>query len=206
MTNGTFFTHLRSLELCLLIEFKFKFLLYADDLLILSRSKIGLQNCLNSLFSFCNSWMLDINSKKTKVMIFQKRAKKNSNLEFHIGKETIDIVHEYTYLGTRISSTGNFNISLEHLKEKALHALFSLRKHTNFSKLKPSLACKIFEAMISLILSYNSEIRGVYVKYDFKAWDNTPTEKTHLKFCKRYLKISNKVLIVSSRSELGRFH
>ena len=83
---------------------------------------------------------------------------------------------------------------------------FSLRKNTNFSKLKPSLACKIFEAMISLILSYNSEIRGVYVKYDFKAWDNTPTEKTHLKFCKRYLKISNKVLIVSSRSELGRFH
>ena len=53
------------------------------------------------------------------------RAKKNSNLEFHIGKETIDIVHEYTYLGTRISSTGN--VSLEHLKEKALHALFSLR-------------------------------------------------------------------------------
>ena len=82
-------------------------------------------------------------------MIFQKRAKKNSNLEFLIGRETIDIVHEYTYLGTRISSAGNFNISLEHLKEKALHALFSLRKHTNFSKLKPSPACKIFEAMIS---------------------------------------------------------
>ena len=77
--------------------------------------------------------MLDINSKKTKGMIFQKRATKNSNLEFHIGKETIDIVHEYTYLGTRISSTGNFNISLEHLKEKALHALFSLRRNTNFS-------------------------------------------------------------------------
>ena len=33
-------------------------------------------------------------------MIFQKRAKKNSNLEFHIGNATIDIVHEYTYLGT----------------------------------------------------------------------------------------------------------
>ena len=107
-------------------------------------------------------------------MVFQKRAKKNSNLEFHIGKETIDIVHEYTYLGTRISSTGNFNISLEHLKEKALHALFSLRKHTNFSKLKPSLACKIFETMISPILSYNSEIWGVYVKHDFEARDNTP--------------------------------
>ena len=107
---------------------------------------------------------VDMNSKKTKVMIFQKPAKENSNLEFHIGKETIEIVHEYTYLGTRISSTSNFNISLEHLKEKALHALFSLRKHKNFSKLKPSLACKIFEAMISPILSYNSDFWGCICK------------------------------------------
>ena len=55
---------------------KLNSLLYADDLIIISRSKIGLQNCLNTLSSFCNSWMLDINSKKTKVMVFQKRAKK----------------------------------------------------------------------------------------------------------------------------------
>ena len=119
-------------------------------------------------------------------MIFQNRAKKNSNLEFHIGKETIDILHEYTYLGTRISSTGNFNISLEHLKEKALHALFSLRQHTNFGKLKASLA---FEAMISPILSYNSKIWGMYVKQDFKAWDNFLIEKKDLKFCKRCLEL-----------------
>ena len=59
--------------------------------------------------------------------------------------------------------------------------------------------------MISPILSYNSEIWGVYVKHDFKAWDNTPIEKTHLKFCKRYLEISNKASNVASRSELGRF-
>ena len=65
--------------------------LYSDDLIIISRSKIGLQNCLNTLSSFCNS-------KKTKVMVFQKRAKKNSTLEFHIDKETIDIVHEYIHI------------------------------------------------------------------------------------------------------------
>ena len=58
--------------------------------------------------------------------------------------------------------------------------------------------------MISPILSYNSQIWGVYVKHDFKAWDNTPTEKTHLKFCKRYQDISNKASNVACRSELGR--
>ena len=97
-----------------------------------------------------------------------------------------------------------YNVSLEHLKEKALHALFGLRKHANFSKLKPSLACKIFAAIISPISSYNSEIWGVYVKHDFKSWDNTPIEKNHVKFCKRYPEISHKVSNVSSRSELGR--
>ena len=42
--------------------------------------------------------MLEINSKKTKIMIFQKRAKKNFNLEFHIGKQNTDIVHDYTHI------------------------------------------------------------------------------------------------------------
>ena len=70
--------------------------------------------------------MLEVNSKKTKIMIFQKRAKKLSD-NFHF----IDLVHEYTYLVTRISSNGNFNVSQEdlHLKDKALHPLISLRKH-----------------------------------------------------------------------------
>ena len=46
--------------------------------------------------------MLEVNSKKTKIMIFQKRAKKLTN-NFHTGKDVIDLVHEYTYLGKRIS-------------------------------------------------------------------------------------------------------
>ena len=45
---------------------------------------------------------------------------------FYAGNEKIDIVQNYTYLGTKISSTGNFTLSLEHLREKAVHALFSL--------------------------------------------------------------------------------
>ena len=74
----------------------------------------------------------------------------------YLDNEKIDIVQNYTYLGTQISSTGNFTLSLEHLREKAVHALFSLRRHLDFSSLKPSLACKIFDTMISPILTYNS--------------------------------------------------
>ena len=48
--------------------------------------------------------------------------------------EIIKIVQNYTYLRTLISSTGNFSMALDQLKEKAVHALFILIKHTNISK------------------------------------------------------------------------
>ena len=95
---------------------------------------------------------------------------------FRIGNEVIDVVQNYTYLGTRITSSGNFTLSLEHLRQKALHALFSLRWHTDLNGLKPSLACKIFDSMISPILTYNSEVWGAFVKSDFKSWDSSATE------------------------------
>ena len=184
---------------------KLNSLIYADDLVILSRSKTGLQTCLIRLSSYCNSWMLSINPKKTKVMIFQKRAKKCTESSFHIDNEIIEIVQNYTYLGTLISSTGNFSMPLGKLKEKALHALFSLRKHTNISKLSPVLANKIFNMMISPILTYNSKIWGVYVKPDFKSCDSSQIEKTHLQFCKRYLEVSNKGSIWHAELNLEDF-
>ena len=89
-------------------------------------------------------------------MIFQKRVKKKLDLEFYIGNHTIDIVHENTHLGTRTSSTGNCNVSLEHF------SLFLIwEKHRDINRLKPSLACKIFDTMTTPILSYNCEIWGV---------------------------------------------
>ena len=43
---------------------KLNSLFYADNLLILSRSKHGLQHCLNALHSFCSTWLLEVNLKK----------------------------------------------------------------------------------------------------------------------------------------------
>ena len=58
-------------------------------------------------------------------MIFQRWAKKY-DCNFYISNEKIDIVQNYTYPGTQISSTGNFTLLFEHLREKVVHTLFSL--------------------------------------------------------------------------------
>ena len=123
--------------------------MYADDLVILSRSKTGLQNCLNALSLNCDKCKLKINPKKTKIMIFQKRPKKSIDIKFNIGSESTEIAKEYTYLGTRLTPTGNFTLALEHLKEKALHAFSSIWKqkiardfHPSSSSIAPTLAVR----------------------------------------------------------------
>ena len=49
-------------------------------------------------------------------------------------------------------------MSLKLLKEKALHALFGLRKNTDIGRLTPSMACEILDTMITPMLSYITEI------------------------------------------------
>ena len=145
-------------------------------------------NCLNALSSHCETWVLKINPKKTKlVTIFQKRPRKSVDTNLKIGTETIEIVQEYTYFGTRLTPTGN---SLLH--KNTLHAFSSIRKHTLLHRLNLNTASQIFDTMIFPVLSYNSEVRGMYTKQDFKKWDNSEIEKIHLKFCKRYLEVNNK--------------
>ena len=113
-------------------------------------------------------------------MIFEKRPRKSIDINFSIGTESIEIVQEYTYLGTRLTPNENFTLALEHLKEKAMHAFSSIRKHSTLNRLRPSTASQIFGTMIFPILSYNSEIWGMYTKQDFKTWDRSPKEKIHL--------------------------
>ena len=65
-------------------------------------------------------------SQENKNYGFENRARKKcSDFHFPIDRQIIDVVQEYTYLGTRMSSSGNFSVSREHLKEKALHALWA---------------------------------------------------------------------------------
>jgi hypothetical protein len=51
-------------------------LLFADDLLILSETKEGLQHSLDNLSNYCDNWQLAINVNKTKSMIFKQNYTK----------------------------------------------------------------------------------------------------------------------------------
>ncbi|CAB3993421.1 Hypothetical predicted protein [Paramuricea clavata] len=147
---------------------------------------------------------MEINLKKTQIMIFEKRKTRKARPIFNLGNRNIKIVQEYCYLGVKLNHNGNFTLALKQLSEKALHALYGIRRQLNFSHLNPKYAIKIFDSIITPILLYNSEVWGTYVKNDFNNWDKSPIEKVHLKFCKIYLAISRKASNIASRAELGK--
>ena len=53
-------------------------LFYADDLVLISTSASGLQKGINSMLQFCKDWMMSVNTKKTKAVIFQKKTRKST--------------------------------------------------------------------------------------------------------------------------------
>ena len=74
---------------------KMNCLIYADDLLLLSETKEGLQSCLDSLQLYCDNWKLKINIDKTKVMIFSSGRIDTSLLKFTFKGSEIEIVNKY---------------------------------------------------------------------------------------------------------------
>ena len=44
-------------------------LMYADDLVLMATSQEGLNKCLSKLEKFCDTWQLEVNIEKSKVVI-----------------------------------------------------------------------------------------------------------------------------------------
>jgi hypothetical protein len=139
-------------------------------------------------------------------MILQKHKSKPKIIQFNIGKKPISMTNEYTYLGLKLTPNTKFDIASQQLSEKAIHALYKIRKQIDLHQLPPKLACKIFDSVISPILLYNSEVWGAYTIGDFTKSDKTWTEKAHLKFCKLYLGVNRKASNVASRGNLENSH
>jgi len=54
---------------------KLNCLLFADDVVLLSKTEQGMQTCLNRLQEYCKNWCLELNTEKTKIIIFNKSGK-----------------------------------------------------------------------------------------------------------------------------------
>ncbi|XP_073675260.1 interferon-induced very large GTPase 1-like [Garra rufa] len=135
-----------------------KCLLYADDLVLLSPTAEGLQRSLALLEQYCEEWALTVNLDKTRVMVFQKKARSQGNrYQFYYGGEVLEHSTSYTYLGIEISASGSFSLAV-----KALH---------NITDYKPLPQASDDDA------SLPDALNQFYSRFEMQ--NDTPAEKLH---------------------------
>ena len=98
--------------------------MYADDLVLISNSKEGLQKCLDELDIYCNTWRLNINMEKIQIISFNKGGKLITKHKFYYEGAALQTVQEYKYLGIEIKSSGIFRKGISELQNKAKKVLF----------------------------------------------------------------------------------
>ena len=88
--------------------------MWADDILILSETKEGLQSKLNLLQEYSKTNKLTVNTKKTQCMIFNKTGRLLKNHEFYYNNTVLECVREYKYLGSLVTPSGEITSGLTH--------------------------------------------------------------------------------------------
>lgn len=194
---------------------KISCLLYADDLVLLSKTKGGLQTKLDHLNNYCEKWGLKINTDKTKVLVF---CRTNTNVKtlFKCGLTFITIADQYKYLGIVFNQNGSLQKAQEHQCKQANKASHLLRRMFRKENVQIDTALHLFDSLVNPILTYGSSIWFPY-NYSNKSIDNiekffescfsrnSTIEDIHIKFCRCLLGVHRKTMCIPVLAELGRF-
>ena len=182
----------------------FNALAYADDIVLLSTSKEGLQKALDITEKYCEKWRLTVNHTKTKSMIFS-RGNQKIKTTFKINGVELENVKEFKYLGITIhKKCCSFTPTLKYFKIKATRALYALRAKININNLPLKVALKLFDAIIKPILLYGSEVWEPFLNQDDTKWDQNEVEKTYTLFLKQILGVNRSTTTAMVRGELCR--
>jgi exonuclease III len=187
---------------------------YADDLILLSESKQGLQESLDRLNSYCEEWKLKINVGKSKAMVVSKGSKVPKD-HLSIGNKQIEYVNHYTYLGVPLSNNGKYTTCKRELTNKARKAMYKLKGLLWGTNLKKSIALKMFDQLVLPIITYGAEIWTAPDLIKLSTLSNTstledlydkiPQEKLNIHYSKFVLGVSSKSTNLAAMGELGRF-
>ena len=155
-------------------------LLFADDLVLMSYSIIGLQTQLNILFACCDKLQLEVNTDKTKVMVFRRGGPLAKKEVWYFGRNLLEVVNRYVYLGYTFTTKMSSNIGTSDLVSKARVATMGILKLLkSFTDLSYFTFFRIFDSKVQPILMYSAELWG-HTRLD-------SIEKVHLMACKRFL-------------------
>ena len=173
-------------------------LLFADDLVLLSDTVIGLQNQINNMRKASENLGLVVNTNKTKVVVFRRGGYLAARERWYLGDEQLEVVTQYKYLGVMISTKLCTNSMLTDLAQRAKAACMQIIKSLKkLSFVPPNVLFKIFDAQIQPILLYGAEIWGLDCCKHI--------ESVHMYMMKWYMNVATRTPNTMVYGDTGRY-
>lgn len=172
-------------------------LFYADDAVLFSDTRAGLQEGLDALTEYCQRWKLKLNTEKSKVVVFRAGGQLSRLDRWSYNGVPLEIVNVFNYLGLNLSYTGSFAKTQQLLAKQARKAVFSLKKTaSNFVGLDHVMLCDLFDKLVLPILTYSCEVWGFH--------QSEAIERVHREFMRSILKVKATTMNEFLYGELGR--
>ena len=141
-----------------------KFKLFADDTAIYCSDE-KIENCVKKLnddlkciVSWCSANNMQINAKKTKIMLYGKRNMlrkvKNINLDVKVEDCILARVKTYKYLGVHLDEFLTYNKHINQVIRNANHKLYLLKRVRQYLTEKTSIM--VYKSYILPLLEYGS--------------------------------------------------
>ena len=176
-------------------------LLFADDMVLLSLTPRGLQTQINNLKLAAETLGLIVNLDKTKIIVFRKGGFLSRQEKWFFGREQIEVVNSYKYLGYTMTTKLSIEIPLSEYAGKAKGRVISIFKTLyKLGKIEPGIFFKLFDTQIKPVLLYAAEMWGLASEDIIQT-----IEKVHMFACKRLLGVTSRTPNTLVQAELNRF-
>ena len=162
------------------IEVLIRELLFADDAALTSHTEDGLQQLVTCLSLACKEFGLTISLKKTNVTAQGTEASPS----IAIDGCTLEVVENFTYLGSTISSSLSIDSEINSRIAKAATVMAKLNQRVwNNSRLTEKTRLRVYQACVLSTLLYGSESWTTYARHEKKL------NSFHLRCLRRILQI-----------------
>ena len=130
---------------------------FADDVVLLSPARYGLQKMLDICVDYCKRFCLNFNAKKSKVMVIGRKISAQSFSPLSLEGNPLEFVSEYKYLGVNLCSGKRLTFS-------ATSTIRSFHRAANsvlYSRVKPDkiVLMRLLYTQCVPIITYASAVK-----------------------------------------------
>ena len=193
------------------LDIQLNHFLYADDLVLISQSRSGLQTCLDKLNQFSTEKRLSVSIDKSKTIVFNTAGRLEKEF-FTLNESNLEPVQSFCYLGFEVKASGIVTHALDTLYDKANKAMRPLMCAISRFELPVKTSISLFHTLIAPIILYNAEnwmslsnkkLQNLNFENILNETDNPKVNIIHRKFMKYLLGVNKSSHTMSILGETG---